>query len=303
MHDTTVGAVMPVRGQVLAVPAGLPFAQVLATHILRMHRTDDNPLALTDVTIWLPTQRAVKALREAFVAQSGGGLVMPRLKALRLGDGDSEPLLFEGDMDTTPVMPELARLLYLMRQVRAKDDRLSVPQAFENTQSLAALFDRLMQYDVTFDALKDLVPPDMAGHWEQNLLFLKIVFEFYPQWLAEQGKVDAAAKRRQLLQIQAEKYQREEGAAPIYAAGFADTTPAGRAVLQAILAHPSGTLVLPSVDEYTLPLLDQPLPPTHPHATTATLVQALGILPRDIRVLGKASERSKLWQQALCPPR
>ena len=275
---------------------------MLAGYILKKHTHNHSPLALADITIWLPTQRAVKALRDAFVAKAGDGLVIPKLKALRLGEGEGEPLLFDEQIDTTPTMPELARLLYLMRQVRAKDSRLSMTQAFDNTQSLAALFDRLMQYDVSFEALTDLVPTDMASHWEQNLLFLKIVFEFYPHWLMEQGKVDGATKRRQLLQIQAEKYLNDQTGSPVYAAGFADTTPAGRAVLQAILASPAGTLVLPSVDVNKLPLLDKPLPPTHPHAATAGLVQALGVDVKTIEVLGEAPARATLWQQALCPP-
>lgn len=303
MHQhTPEQPVLPVRGRILAVPPGLPFAQVLAAHILTQHTDPANPLALADVTVWLPTQRAVKALREAFVTTSGDGLVMPRLRALRLGEGESEPLMFEQEIDPTPTMPELARLLYLMRQVQAKDSRMNVSQALDSTQSLAALFDRLMQYDVPFEALTALVPPDMASHWEQNLLFLRIVFEFYPAWLAENGKADASAKRRKLLDIQADIYRRTGVDKPTYAAGFADTTPAGRVVLQSILAGEKGTLVLPSVDGQTLRLAGQPLPASHPHAATFGLMDSLGITPEQVEVIGITPARAALWQQALCPP-
>jgi ATP-dependent helicase/nuclease subunit B len=293
---------LPVKGRVLAVPPGQPFARVLARHILGAHAPEADPLALADVTVWLPTQRALKAMREAFVAEAGGELVLPRLKVLRLGEDESDPLLFDTDIDPTPIMPELARLLYLMRQVQAKDSRLSVAQAFDNTQSLAAVFDRLMHYDIPFEQLRTLVPPDMATHWEQNLLFLRIVFEFYPEWLAESGRVDGAQKRRHLLDAQADKYRREGTPHPVYAAGFADTTPAGRAVLRAILAGERGVLVLPSVDAHTLPLLARDLPPTHPHAATAQLLRALGVAPEAITVLADTTARSRLWQQALCAP-
>ena len=60
------------RPQVFSIPAGAPFLPTLAEAILsgRLVRwRDDDPLGLAEVTILLPTRRAVRALREVLIAE------------------------------------------------------------------------------------------------------------------------------------------------------------------------------------------------------------------------------------------
>src|SRR3546814_20548111 len=66
---------MNAGAKVLTIRPGTPFLDALAAGIL--HEAGDDPLALADMTILLPTRRACRAIREAF---------------LRAGDG--KPLLF-----------------------------------------------------------------------------------------------------------------------------------------------------------------------------------------------------------------
>ena len=63
---------------VYTIPAGHSFADALAQGIL--DRTAGNPLTLTDYTILLPSRRACRTLREAFLRLSGGkAILLPML--------------------------------------------------------------------------------------------------------------------------------------------------------------------------------------------------------------------------------
>ena len=55
---------------VYAIPAGFSFVDELATGILDRFGTD--PISLAGVTVLLPTRRACRSLREAFLRQTGG---------------------------------------------------------------------------------------------------------------------------------------------------------------------------------------------------------------------------------------
>ena len=60
------------------------FADSVAAYFLSQYGRD--PLALADGLILLPNNRAVRAIEEAFVRQTGKGLLLPRL--VTVGDLD-----------------------------------------------------------------------------------------------------------------------------------------------------------------------------------------------------------------------
>ena len=102
-----------------------PFLATLADELLAMAGGD--PLRLTRVTILLPTRRAVRALREAFLRatpagrEAGAPLLLPRMQPI--GDLDSDELtLSDGTADSgtlavPPAIPELRRRLLLTQLV------------------------------------------------------------------------------------------------------------------------------------------------------------------------------------------
>ena len=117
--------------KVFTIAAGLPFVDVLATGI--QHRAGDDPAALANVTVLVPTQRSRRSLAEAFLRQSGGrALLLPRIIAL--GDMDEDEILFSGGYGETLDLPGqdemrvpeavsgLQRQLLLTKLVLARDD-------------------------------------------------------------------------------------------------------------------------------------------------------------------------------------
>ncbi|MGH7061593.1 MAG: hypothetical protein ACREFH_14495, partial [Stellaceae bacterium] len=89
----------PVRRNLLTIALGRPFLAVLAEGLLRL--TGGDPLRLPRVTVLLPTRRAVRALREAFLRvtvegrEPGAPLLLPRMQPV--GDLDLGELLPVGE--------------------------------------------------------------------------------------------------------------------------------------------------------------------------------------------------------------
>ena len=102
-----------------------PFLATLADGLLGM--TAGDPLQLPRVTLLLPTRRAVRALRDAFLRAAPGGreagtpLLLPRMRPI--GDLDSEELIMtdrvaDGEtLGVPPAIPELRRRLLLTQLV------------------------------------------------------------------------------------------------------------------------------------------------------------------------------------------
>src|SRR5260221_10328894 len=68
---------MPDRPAVFPIPSHRSFADALAAGLIA--RFGKEPLGLAQGRILLPNNRAVRAVTDAFVRQSGGGLLLPRL--------------------------------------------------------------------------------------------------------------------------------------------------------------------------------------------------------------------------------
>ena len=122
---------MALRG-IYTIPAGWPFVDALAAGIL--DEIGPDPASLADVTILLPTRRAVRSLREAFLRLSEGRpLLLPRM--MPLGDIDEDELVIAGadelsggGLDIPPAFSGLRRQLLLARLVRHAQPALPVEQ-------------------------------------------------------------------------------------------------------------------------------------------------------------------------------
>ena len=179
------------------------FADVLARGLLAAY--GDEPLALADALILLPTRRSVRALREAFLrASDGKPLLLPRMAPLGdVDDGAWEPMAGD-DASALALPPAIApaeREALLAQLVTAFTDEdgqrvaQSAAQALKLARELAGLIDELAIEGVSFDRLADLVDSTFASHWQRTLKFLAIIGEHWPRILAERGQIDAIERR------------------------------------------------------------------------------------------------------------
>src|SRR3954454_6956918 len=131
-----------------------PFLDTLARGLVALAGHD--PLRLARMTVLLPTRRAARSLREAFLRLTGedgtpgGTLLLPRMRPIGDLDADEIALGLDGIDDPTlaipPALPELRRRLLLTRLVlgwsQAKGEHPLLPgQAAALASALARLLD------------------------------------------------------------------------------------------------------------------------------------------------------------------
>jgi ATP-dependent helicase/nuclease subunit B len=285
------------RPKVYTIAPERPFLATLAGGLLVM--TGGDPLRLPRVTVLLPTRRAVRALREAFLRatsegrEAGAPLLLPRMRAV--GDLDSDELsLAEGETDgetlaVAPAIPELRRRLLLTQlvmrwgQVRGQPPILP-GQAVALATSLARFLDTVATEGANFARLADLVPQDLAAHWQIVHKFLGILPNRWPQILAAEGALDPSVRRNRLLERQAATWRRFPPADPVIAAGLTGGIPAMTELVSAAAELDRGAVILPGLDrgrdaaEWRAIEGDE----AHPQHLMALLLRTLGVAPAEV---------------------
>ena len=272
-----------------------PFLATLARGVIDL--TGGDPLALTRVTVLLPTRRAARSLREAFLRLTAEGgtpgapLLLPRLRPIGDLDEDAVALAAEDSDDPSlaipPAIPELRRRLLLtqlvMRWNKASGDAELLPgQAAALAAALARLLDAAESEEADFARLRDLAPSDLAEHWQTVLRFLEILPGAWPAILEEEGALDPSERRNRLLRRQANAWRRTPPPGPVIAAGLTGGIPALVDLLSAVAWLDRGAVILPGLDrecateEWDL-IADEP---THPQHLMAQLLRTLNI-PRE----------------------
>jgi ATP-dependent helicase/nuclease subunit B len=294
---------------ICTIASGRPFLDLLARGVLQQYGSD--PLTLSRVTVLLPTKRACRALAEAFLRQGdGAALLLPVVRPLGDVDEDELDLRGIGDaQDEALAFGTLERSLLLARLVQASPlAGGDSANALRLARELGHLLDSAATEEVGLDRLPDLVPAELAGHWQQTLDFLKIVRETWPAIKAEEGRSDSAEHRQRATQRWIEHWQATPPEDPVIAAGSTGTIPATARLLKLISRLPQGRIVLPGLDRG----LDEPAwtavhdEPTHPQHALARLLDTLGVLRSDVTDWpddGKVHRgRAELLTAALLPP-
>ena len=136
------------------IPLSLPFVDILAKGLL--DRTADDRLSLPRMTILLPTQRACRALREAFLRHSDAPLLLPRM--MPLGDIDAEELTLQGAIDLPEAISPFRRQAILARTLISAGFTAIPAEAISLARSLAKFLDDMHTEEVSPEALATLVP-------------------------------------------------------------------------------------------------------------------------------------------------
>ena len=149
---------------VLNIPPGVAFVDALAQGIVAEVGVD--PIALSQLTILLPTRRSVRSLREAFLRLGDGKpMLLPTMRPI--GDVDEEAFAFdvsalEASMTHTamdhlpPGVSEVERQLLLAELVRAWATQggtgdAGAAQAVRLAAELARLIDQVQTARLNFD--------------------------------------------------------------------------------------------------------------------------------------------------------
>ncbi len=258
---------------VATIPPTLPFVDALAAGLLA--EADDLP-ALADMLVLLPTRRACRSLREAFVRQTDGRpLLLPRIQPI--GEVEADELLIAGAIDLAlpPAISPLRRQLLLARLLAAVTPRQE--HALRLAAALALLLDELQTERVSLDELDQLVPDELAEHWQASRRILGVIAEAWPAVLAEEQALDPAEHRHRLLTALASHWQREPPQQRIVAAGSTGSIPGTRTLLKVIASLPRGSVVLPGLDRALDQATWQKLEAGHPQYGLKQLLEALEV--------------------------
>ena len=264
---------------VFTIPSGVSFLDALVDGFVA--RLGDEPATLTRATILLPTRRACRALREAFLRRSGGRpMLLPRLRPIGDVDDDELALASDSDLDLPPAISTLRRQLVLARsilKIRSDDGPMTAPQALELAAELALLLDQVQTEGLGFDGLERLVPEEYAEHWRRTIDFLKILTAHWPDILANEGAIDPAERRNRALDALAAHWTAQPPDHPVIAAGSTGSIPATARLLGVIAGMPRGAVVLPGLDRDLDDESWSAVDETHPQFGLKQLLAALDV--------------------------
>ena len=283
------------RPTVYTVPPYEPFVDALAGGILSGRAVPldpSDPLALSRLTILLPTRRACRALGLAFLrAAPGRALLPPRIRPLGDIDEDETSLGDEADETLPDAISLLERRLLLAHLIQrlgetpggaALTGAGAVDQAARLAPALANLLDEIQIARLDPQGLADLAPEEYAAHWQHVLSFLAIIMDKWPRHLVERGLMDPAARRNARLERLAESWAATPPAHPVIAAGSTGSVPATRDLLATIACLPQGAVVLPGLDTEADDETWEAIGPTHPQYALKGLLDRIGVMRGDV---------------------
>ncbi len=272
---------------VLTIPASAPFAETLARGLIA--RLGDDPLALAEVTIYLPTRRATRALAETFAKVLGGAALLPSIRPL--GDVDEDEFLFDPDAEDLTLPPAIApirRRLLLATLVKRWDEKRGGRLGFAQTAALAKSLARFLDDAQTQGAdLSKLDDPRarlrLPNTGPMCAIFSLLLRDEWPKLLAvDEGAIDPATHRNLRLAALAARYKARSPQGPVIAAGSTGSIPATAQLLGVIAGLPQGEIVLPGLDRVLDTESWASLDPGHPQYGMKQLLTRIGVKREDV---------------------
>lgn len=239
---------------VFTIPPHRAFADALAAGLIAMHGRPDRT-GLAEGIVLVPSNRAARAITDAFVRRSQGGLLLPRLVPIgdeeieaRIG-GALEPL--EEPTLIPPAIPAMERLMLLSRLV--EQHMPGTPDAAEALRlalDLARTLDQLLVEEIDPHRLREIAAglPDLSIHWQKSLDRLELILELWPKLLESRGRIDLADRRNRLLSAAAHRWRSRPPSGFVVAAGIDTTAPAVARLLRTIAFAERGMVVMSALD-------------------------------------------------------
>jgi ATP-dependent helicase/nuclease subunit B len=317
--------------RVFTIPASAPFLPTLidALRTGRFGAIGDDPLALASATLYLPTRRACRLMRDAFL-QAYDAQILPRIVAI--GDIDEDEIAFAeaaaggiaaealalpqalGGLERRLLLTQLISKWAQSRELHGASGTPLVAQtaaaACALADDLARLIDDMTMRGVSWNRLDELVPDKFDVYWQLTLRFLNIAHKLWPEVLRERDCIEPAERRDRLIKAEATRLARKTDGLVI-AAGSTGSIPATAELIATIAHLPHGAVVLPGLDsdldEESWQLIagddkKKIAPaPAHPQFAMQALLARIGIARADVETLGTPCRRERIVSEALRP--
>ncbi len=288
--------------RLFALPLGTDFATELIRG-LEERLAGAPPEAWARVTIYVPTRRMQRRLRDSFDA--GPARMVPRLRLV------SDVALDPTGADLPPPVPALRRRLELSQLIAAllarEPDLAPRARLFDLSDSLADLMEEMQGEGVPPSAIAALDVADLSGHWARSTTFLRVL----QPWFEAEGAPDGEARMRRVVEKLDRLWLTHPPADPVIVAGATGARGATARLMETVARLPQGAVVLPGFDpDLPRPIwdrLDEPLTgEDHPQYLHAGLLRRLNLEPVDVHpwtATPSPSElRRRLVSLSLRPP-
>ena len=330
----------------LTIAPGVPFLPTFARAlfdgtIVASLPSASGPFALARTTIYVPTQRARRALVSALADASSGATLLPRIAALGALDDDDNASSGDAPLGDEAAVPPaiggLARRLLLTDLVLAWSRALpgaivsadaqglatdgsrpllvgtSPADAFALAGELGRVIDEFIIENIDAGRLGPLADAEHDRYWQITTRFLEIAFAQWPKLLVERGVIDAAARRVRLAAIETERLTATGKDDPVIVLGSTGTNEATARLMAAICRLPNGAVVLPGLDTHMSDAVfasvgdggDDGKEPVsgHPQAALKRLLVTLGVTRDEVVDIAPAgmTPRVRLLSEALRP--
>lgn len=304
--------------RVFTIPSGTPFLDALAATLLAdptLGGQLGDSVELADITILLPTRRAMRGLADAFLRMGEGrALLLPDIRTL--GDVDEDEIVLAGSVDgrlasrfpqAVGQLERQLRLARLILDLAKNPDESDVCRAAALANDLARFLDMVETERVDLGGLAALVPDEFAENWQLTIEFLKVLTARWPDELGRLGLLDPARRRNFLLDAEAAELRASPPKKPIIAAGSTGSIPATATLLDTIARLANGAVVLPGLDTGLDEEAWEAVAHSHPQYGMKQLLARMGAARGDvalwpgIKISGRQAARTRLLSEALRP--
>lgn len=238
-------------GGFYTIPTTEDFSLTLVDFIDQMSIKDNIPLS--QIKIYVPTRRAIRTLKDAFLRRSEGKpRILPIIQAIGDSDEDEVSFLTSQAVNIPPAIDGIERQIILARFLeKTWPDHYSFTNVLPIAGELGRLIDQIHTEDISLEALSDLVDlQEFAEHWEITVSFLRTLLqEIWPQYLQSVSKIDAGLHRRLKIQSVADFYRDYPPRHPVIIAGSTGSHPAMRALINVVRQNENGFVFLPALDQ------------------------------------------------------
>ena len=278
---------------IYTISPSLSFLDILVEGVFeRFSVLDENGNAnydFSDITILLPNRRSSRYLKNAFIRNSDNRtIILPKMHGL--GDLDEDELFFlsqeieEPFPEIRPAIPITEKRLNLARLIKEwyaiEKNGISFDQALKLAIDLSSFLDEVQKEGVSFDNIVNIVPEDLAEHWQITIDFLEILSTKWPEILDLRGYCDNIERRNLLVDLQIEYWKKSPPESPIIVAGSTGSVKSTAKLIKALVGHKNGYLVLPYIDKF----IDEEIwknisdqdNAIHPQHVIASLIEFIG---------------------------
>jgi len=287
------------------IPATDNFTHALARYCRNLAAAENFPLS--DITIYLPTRRGVRTLKDSFLSLSDGrAQFLPIMQSI----GDAEMEAADFIMPALPDIPDaidpMRRQIIIARLLENTwPHEYSYHQSLSIARDLGHLIDQIHTENLDISNLNSIMSvQEFAEYWAVTADFLTTLLgEVWPNFLKAEGMIDPGLHRHLKITRLRDYYAANPPQKPVIIAGSTGSIPATRALIKTVLHCDHGHIILPALDNIMDDRTWFAVGEGHPQYLLKNLLQVCGVKRHDVNAISftQAAQRNYLVSEVMRP--